>query len=837
MKRRLLIIFSFLLLSLLAHGQTKSPQVFLGYPLGERFTPHHRIVDYFEHVAAHNENVILKYYGETFEHRPLLVVWVSAQENIDQLEEIRIDNLRRTGLEKGNPTTSVPITWLSYNVHGNEAVSSEAAMKTLWALVDPAKGENKAWLQNNLVVIDPCVNPDGRDRYVNWYNQKMNVPLQPDLQSIEHQEPWPGGRANHYLFDLNRDWAWQTQQESQQRMTLYQQWMPNIHLDFHEQGINSPYYFAPAAIPLHPQLSDYQMEFQETFGRQNAAYFDQHNWFYFTKEVFDLLYPSYGDTYPMFNGAIGMTIEQGGSGAAGIGVHTAEGDTLTLKERIRHHHTTGMTAIEVASKNAKTLLEEFSRYFEPSPKGKYTSFVIKGDNSAGRITGLLSLLDKNHIQYRLSGKTANLQGFSYQKGQKSSFSLEKDDIIVNVWQPKSVLTQVLFEPEAQLQDSLTYDITSWALPYAYGVEAYALQEKLEGNTTYPQQEPVKNDVDKSALAYIVPWQDASEAIFLAALLQEDIRVRSASYPFTVDGQTYPTGSLIITRGGNEYVKDFHQKVVTLANTHQIVLGTASTGFMDKGKDFGSRSVKTIKAPKVGVFSGEGVSSLNFGEVWHFFEQQLQYPISVLEASAINHLNLTAYDELILPSGSYDWNDKALEKLNEWTQAGGKLIVIESALDLFVDKDGFDLSTYLSDQQQEDYLPEASSDDSTTSPYRERERQAISDYAAGAVFEVDMDSTYALGYGTGGKYYTLKNNPTRYAFLNNGINAGVIHSLDQHRSGFIGYRAKAKMKESLVFGVENRGKGQLVYLVDNPLFRSFWENGKLIMANAVFLVGN
>ncbi|AWW30715.1 zinc carboxypeptidase [Echinicola strongylocentroti] len=835
MKRKLLITLSFIILSFIAQGQTKSPAVFLGYQLGERFTPHHRIVDYFEHVAAHNDNVKLEYYGETFEKRPLMVVWVSAQGNIDQLEEIRMDNLRRTGLETGSPSNQIPITWLSYNVHGNEAVSSEAAMKTLWALVDPAKSNNKTWLQNNMVVIDPCVNPDGRDRYVNWYNQKMNTQLQPDIQSTEHQEPWPGGRANHYLFDLNRDWAWQTQQESQQRMALYQQWMPNIHLDFHEQGINSPYYFAPAAVPLHRQLSDYQLEFQETFGRQNAAYFDKNDWFYFTKEVFDLLYPSYGDTYPMFNGAIGMTIEQGGSGAAGIGVHTAESDTLTLKERIKHHHTTGLTAIEVTSKNASRLLSEFEAYFDQSPQGKYKSFVIKGDNSEGRITGLLALLDKNKIQYSQSGKSTSLRGYSYQKGKEEAFNLEKEDIIINAWQPKSVLTQVLFEPEAQLQDSLTYDITSWALPYAYGLAAYALEEKLEGSTTYPQPEVVNNEVDNSTLGYLVAWNDVKQATFLAELLQEGIRIRSAAYPFAVDGKSYPTGSLIITRGGNDYVKNFHQKVTQLANKHQITLGTASTGFMDSGKDFGSSTVRTIKAPKIAVFSGEGVSSLNFGEVWHFFEQQLNYPIAVLNASDAGHLNLEKYDVLILPSGSYNWENGEMKNITEWTKAGGKLIAIEGALELFVDKEGFGLSTFISDQQKVTF--DTDQEEDLTSPYRDRERQAISNYAAGAVFEVDMDSTYSLGFGTGGKYYSLKNNPNRYSFLNNCINAGVIHSLDQHRAGFIGYKAKAKMKESLVFGVENMGKGQLIYLVDNPLFRSFWENGKLIMANAVFLVGN
>src|SRR5690606_11509707 len=292
-------------------AQTKSPEAFLGYQIGTRFTPHHRVVAYFEHVAATAHNVKLVKYGNSYENRPLMVAFLSSPANMARLEEIRKDNLRRAGIEQGAPGTQVPVIWLSYNVHGNEAVSSETAMKTLWELINPSNTETKKWLENTVVAIDPCLNPDGQERYVNWYNQKANNRLQPDPQSVEHNEPWPGGRPNHYLVDLNRDWAWQVQRESQARVSLYNQWMPQLHVDFHEQGVDAPYYFAPVAEPVHAFVSDFQREFQETVGRNNARYFDRNAWLYFTREVFDLFYPSYGDSWPMFNGAIGMTYEQG----------------------------------------------------------------------------------------------------------------------------------------------------------------------------------------------------------------------------------------------------------------------------------------------------------------------------------------------------------------------------------------------------------------------------------------------------------------------------------------------------------------------------------------------
>ncbi|SHM41147.1 Zinc carboxypeptidase [Cyclobacterium lianum] len=838
--KKLYAIFSFMLLHVTLLAQTQSPAEFLGYELGERFTPHHKVVSYYQHVASNNDNVVLQIYGKTNELRPLMVAFVSSRENIDRLETIRTDNLKRAGLMEGSPELSIPVHWMSYNVHGNEAVSSEATMMTLFALVDPDNTKTKDWLTNTLVVLDPCINPDGQERYVNWYQQKMNQVLQPDLQSIEHREPWPGGRPNHYLFDLNRDWAWQTQVETRQRLALYNDWLPQVHLDFHEQGINSPYYFAPAAEPLHLQLTDFQQEYQEIFGRNTAAYFDQNDWFYFTKERFDLLYPSYGDTYPMYNGAIGMTIEQGGSGRAGIAGYDAQGDTITLKDRIIHHHTTGISAIETTSSIAGRVLEAYEQYFTESssnPSGTYQSFVIKGSNPPDKVRALLDLLDKNGIRYGLSGKNENLNGFSYQSGSSGRQMLEKDDIVINAFQPKSVLTQVLFEPEPVLNDSITYDITSWALPYAYGLEAFALESRLDAGMPYEEDGFVPNQPDEETLAYIAPWNATLHVKYLAALLQEGIRVRYNEYPFEVGGSSYPTGSLIITRGGNAYVSDFHQKVTDLANVFNINLGKTQTGYMDSGKDFGSSHVRIIRKPSIALVGGEGVSSLNFGEIWHFLDSELKYPVVILEQGQLNGSVLQDYDVLILPSG--DYKEELHPILTDWVAAGGKLIAMEDALALFADREEGLLQTYAGEEEKErlESVIAKGSEGDKTAPFLEKERLEISNYASGAIYEVKMDSSHPLGYGSSGKFYTLKNNSRRYALIQDGINAGYIYGSENHRTGFIGYRIKPLMANSMIFGVEPRGSGQLVYMVDNPMFRSFWEAGKLVFANALFFSMN
>ncbi|MDA0378333.1 MAG: M14 family zinc carboxypeptidase, partial [Bacteroidetes bacterium] len=236
-----------------------TPDAFLGYQLGERFTPHHRIVAYFEEVAEQSDRVQLTTYGQTNEGRPLMLAFISSPANLARLEEIREANLRRARLIDGTPGDDrTAIVWLSYNVHGNESNSSEAAMATLHRLADPANAEAAGWLEHTVVIIDPLINPDGRDRYVNWYNQVVGMQMDADPVAAEHDEPWPGGRANHYLFDLNRDWSWQTQVETRQRIPELLSWMPHVHVDFHEQGVNSPYYFAPAAEPQHEEVTPWQ---------------------------------------------------------------------------------------------------------------------------------------------------------------------------------------------------------------------------------------------------------------------------------------------------------------------------------------------------------------------------------------------------------------------------------------------------------------------------------------------------------------------------------------------------------------------------------------------------
>jgi hypothetical protein len=736
----------------------------------------------------------------------------------------------------------VAIVWMSYNVHGNEANSMEAAMQTLYELADPNNVRSREWLKNTVVIIDPCINPDGRDRYANFYNMYGNRPANASSDAKEHREPWPGGRSNHYWFDLNRDWAWLTQIESRQRINVYNQWMPHVHVDFHEQGYNSPYYFAPAAEPYHEVITPWQREFQVMIGKNHARYFDEQGWLYFTKERFDLYYPSYGDTYPTYSGAIGMTYEQAGGGFAGLTITTREGDPLTLKDRLTHHHTTGLSTVEITSQNAARVVDEFEKYFRDNlnnPASPYKTYVIKGDNNPDKIKRLAALLEAHAIRFGHPAAGKTTKGFDYSSQTQQTFTVSTEDVVISIYQPKSRLITTLFEPQSKLPDSVTYDITAWNLMYAYGLKAYALNERINPGKPYQPKSVINTPVQSRPYAYVFRYQSLADVEFLCSLLNAGIKVRAATLPFRIGQENFDAGTLIVTRRNNESVADFDGRVQQLATESGRKWFASPTGFVDAGKDFGSGDVAFIKAPRIAVLVGEQTSSLSAGATWHFFEQQLNYPTTQIGTEYFNSIDLRNYDVLVVPEGRYSlFNEETLKKVSEWVSGGGRLIVTGNALNSFADKNGFALKRYATEDAKKEVEKKEKEENEKDrlASYASAERREIAESISGAIYKVTVDKTHPLGFGVGDTYYTLKSNELRFDYLSGAWNVGVIKGKAKPLQGFAGSKINKKLDNSLVFGVEDKGRGKVVYFVDDPLFRNFWENGKMLFSNAVFMVG-
>jgi len=833
------VVASAIIITSLKSQSIKSPDEFLGYELGTQFTYHHMAVAYFKYIADISPMAEYIEYGSSYEGRPLGVCVISSEANLAKLEEYRKNNLIKTGLLKGDFTgKQIPFVWLSYNVHGNEAVGMEAAMKTLYTIVTGSYPNISEYLKETIIIIDPCQNPDGHELYTSRYRSSMNYVMNPDENSYEHNQGWPGARSNHYMFDLNRDWTWQTQTETRQRLKLYNQFMPQVHADFHEMGPESTFFFAPAADPWHTVLTPWQHEFHKLMGKGNATLFNQKFRLYFTKENFDLFYPSYGDTWPLFNGAMGFTYEQSGGGASGLAIKLESGDTLTLKDRIDGHFTASMATIKVAYENRVKLVSEFNRYFEESeinPLFQYKSVIIKGSNERSGIESLLQLLDRNQIRYSNAGNVGKkIKGFDYNSGKDGESTIEKGDILISAYQPQSHLMQVLFEPITKTTDSLSYDITAWALPYAFNLKAFAMAEKISQDTGKVGYSEIKNEVSTNKpYAYAANYSGFDELKFMASLYIKKVNVRYSLNPFTLNGTKYNRGSIIVARGDNKHVSgDFDKIIADAANECQVKIIPTTTGMVDSGRDFGSENSPLMKNRSVAMLCGEGTSASSVGELWYFFERELNFPITLININNIESANLNNYEVLILTSGSYT---KVKDTILDYVRRGGRVIAFENAIALFAGEKTTSLSKSIEIRTAEEKITEkkTKSDDSTLLKKFELEnerRYTLSERSASSIYKVKLDDTHPYAFGMGKEWFVLKRT-AGYPFLTTGSNIGYI--LDKEpMAGFAGFKYKDKIKNTLVIGAENIGKGEVIYIVDNPYFRGFWKSGRVLLGNVI-----
>jgi hypothetical protein len=814
-----------------------SPDQFLGYESGTQFTYHHKAAEYFRYVAENSPLAVYREYGTTYEGRPLCVCFVSSEENLARLEEYRKNNLIMAGFEEGTYTgRQVPFIWLAYNVHGNESAGMEAALKTLYTLVTGSFKGSADWLKSCIVVIDPCQNPDGRDLYTNRFRNSGNLSPNPDGNSWEHNQGWPGARSNHYMFDLNRDWVWQTQVETVQRIKLYNQIMPQVYADFHEMGAESTFFFAPGAEPWHEVITPWQHEFHKLMGDANAALFDENMKLYFTKETYDLFCPSYGDTWPLFNGAMGFTFEQGGGGFSGLAYKRESGDTLTLKMRIDGHFLASMATIKVSYENRDRLTSEFNNFFKDArekPSFQYKSIIIKGTNEKSNLEDLFLLLGRNQIRYSPAGNIGKkLKGFDYRANTEGEVTIEKGDFLITAAQPQSHLVQVLFEPDSKSTDSITYDLSAWALPYLYNLNAFALKDKVDPLNELIDTASLTNEIrtDKP-YGYVINYSGFNELKFIAALIADNVKTRYALKPFTVKGTSFNRGSFIIARGDNLNIeKKLDELVRQEAIRFGIRLIPASSGLADKGIDFGSMYSILMKKVKVAVLCGNGTSSSQVGELWYFFERELGYPLSLINTENIGSVNLSDYDVLMLTSGNYS---KLRDTIFTFTKKGGRVIAFETAISVFSSDKSTSLNKEVelrNTERKAAEKKETSDNPELLKQFEDQRRYSLSNRSAGSIYKVKTDTTHPYAFGLGNDWFIIKRTAT-YPFLKSGNNIGYITDKEPV-AGFAGYNFKKQVRSTLVIGSEKIGSGEAVYITDDPYFRAFWKSGRVLLGNVV-----
>ncbi|MEM8896136.1 MAG: zinc carboxypeptidase, partial [Bacteroidota bacterium] len=430
--------------------------------------------------------------------------------------------------------------------------------------------------------------------------------------------------------------------------------------------------------------------------------------------------------------------------------------------------------------------------------------------------------------------------FEYSSKQTRSFSIDSDDIVISAYQPKSVLAQILLEPQTMVEDSLTYDITAWSIPYAYGLEAYATKTRLTVNKKGEAAEFTPNEVPDNAYAFLLEWKNLNDARLLGALLEAGVKTRFAEQAFTYSGKQYDPGTIVIAKRDNKDLGEAFEKTITqMANDHQRTLFSTNTGFAESGPDLGSSDIVYLEKPEIALIGGDGSSSLDFGATWHFFEQQLGYPVTVLGTHYLGRVDLDKYNVVIMQSGNYNSiGNRGMQKIQEWVESGGKLIAVQDALQTLQNAEFTALSGHNDDgdKSTQDKIKKEVAEKRQSMKYADREREYAKQIVPGAIFRVSLDNTHPLAFGYDETYFSLKTDNHRFGLLSNGWNVGTIENSNDHMAGFAGHYVKRAVTNSMVFGTESIGQGQIVYMVDNPLFRAFWYDGKLLFCNAIFFVG-
>ncbi|WP_281616207.1 M14 family zinc carboxypeptidase [Flammeovirga sp. SubArs3] len=819
---RLLLIIQWICLFLFSNRiiaqKDITPSAFLGIDLGDNFTYHYQLVDYFE-LLSNKYPSKAKYisYGATSEGRELFVFAITSSENMTKLEEIKKDNLYRIGIEEGKVANKIPVIWLGYNVHGNEASGSEVAMKVAHKLLSSDEKEINKVLDNAVVVIDPCMNPDGRDRYVNGYRARRGEKVNSNALNWSHVESWPSGRYNHYLFDLNRDWAWQTQLETKLRYALYKEWMPQVYVDFHEMMPEYSYFFGPPAHPIHEEITTWQRKYQRISSQRYIDFFEEHNWKYFTEEIFDLLYPSYGDSWTSFNGAVGFTFEQGGHGVAGVSYKKKPTDrALTLKQRIEKHYETTLLTLFTAVDYKEQLLKEYQAFFKSKPKGQYSQFIIRNNSrDHGDIKRLLKLMDTHRIKYSMVAKGKSVTAYSYQLEKNIEIYIKEHDILFDINQPFNKTLEVLLEPKTEITDSLTYDLTAWSLPYAYGLEAYAIESNPKFEIKQFQEAVTQKDqvhsIEKDYI-YIVPWNSIEDTKVLTRFLDKKIDISYLNKGKNIFNTFLPKGSIVINPETNESNRKLNFINKVLKDVNYIKAPINKLGLI-------SDCLTPFKEKRISVLAGGESNPLDFGALWHFFDHELNYPIQILDVEKLSTSKLFNTDVLLVGDGRY--SPSTHKVIENFVKVGGRVILFEGATKIMSENTTTDMydSLHIS-LVQKSRSSEASS------------KTSLNKRAAGCIVKVELDTTTNISNGLNPIYYSLKQSKLVLPKIGLGENLGTFPE-SPLVSGYLGQGLKLEMPGKSLIAIEKYKKGEIFYFGESPLFRGFWVNGMLLLSNAIF----
>ncbi|MDX1405143.1 MAG: M14 family metallopeptidase [Woeseiaceae bacterium] len=848
----------------------------LGYRAGDRITWHRDAIRYFRALAeAAPDRVSVATYAQSWEGRDLIYVVITSPGNMSRIENIKTgmqrlaDPRQTTRTEAQDIIAAQPaVTWLSYGVHGNEISSTDAAMLTAYHLL-AARGDPRVAdiMRDTVVVIDPMQNPDGRDRFIHGFEMAEGLVPDADRISAEHDEPWPGGRTNHYLFDLNRDWFILTQPETQGRVRIIQQWYPVAFVDVHEMGSDSTYYFAPEAVPYNPHLADDQRASLQLFGRTNARWFDTFGLDYFTREVYDAFYPGYGASWPSYFGSIAMTYEQ--ASTRGLVFRQYDGNELTYRYAVRNHFITSLSTAETVAVNREKFLADFYDYqvtaIDEGEREIIRSYIVPAQSDQAAANKLAGLLVQQGVEVGRATDSFSVCGESYPAGS----------YIINTGQPAKRLIRTLMDPHVSLEEDFIaeqerrrakdlpdeiYDVTAWSMPLMMNVRADSCNRTVSAPMTAAGPELIQPGLvsgGSGSVGWLVPWGSAPAVRLLANALRQGLSVKSNDRPFTHMGNRYPAGTLIIDAADNP--PDLATTVRALARTTGADAVGVDDSWVTDGPNFGSNNVVRFNEPKVAMAWDRPTNGYVAGNTRFVIERQFDFPVTAIRTPRLATSDLGLYQVLILPETNRDEDyasvlgEQGIANLKDWVSKGGVLIGIGNA-NRFLSHPDVDLLAIRREnavrEEQEDDKKKNKDDEEAlpdTVPGKyvtdaEQYRELITpgeetpDSVAGVLVRADVDGEHWLGAGVASTLNVLIRGADIYTpiRLDKGVNVARFRAADDLlASGYIWDENRRQLAYKPFAIAQKSGSGQVVGFTQDPNVRAYLDGLNVIFMNAIF----
>ena len=805
-------------------AQVPTPESSLGFGIGERHPRHDQVLQYLSQVAATSPRVTIEEMGRTTQFRSQVLLTISSPKNLANIEQI----LARRGDIAASANDPL-VVWLGYSVHGDEISGTNAAMVVAYHL---AASQNKLvedMLNDTIIVIEPSLNPDGMDRFVNWVTTHRGITDNPDPNHIEHHQNWRTGRTNHFGFDLNRDWLLLSQKESQNRIPYFHQYQPNVLGDFHEMGANGSYFFQPG-IPTrtHPLTPAKNTELTQLLATYHAKALDTEDRLYYSEESFDDFYYGKGSTYPDINGGIGILFEQASS--RGFQQETVNG-LLTFEYGVQNHVLTSLSTIEGAWKNQDKFKAYRKKFYELAKQQasdeNFNGYIFTESKDEYRLQAFLTKLEQHQIKVYPVTQDIKVQEQNYQ-AQRSFY--------IPLAQAQYRVIKALFNQQKNFQDNTFYDVSGWTLPLAMNIK-FAKVNSTWGLKTEksPWQSEVittdKTNASAYAYAYAFEWHNFLAPKLLYKLSDAGINTKVATKTFsaTVNGATkaFEKGTIIIP-ASNQTENNWRDLVANFAAKNNIVLSSLTTGLTSKGIDIGSSSFRPISTPKVLMVGGKGASQYEAGEMLYYIDSLLEIPVTVVEIQRLSAIDLANYSHIILVDGKYNnLNGSALNKLKSWLAAGGVVFGQKRAARWLADKELLKM-----DFVSKDHLNQLFDTEKLT--YGDKEALAGRKRIAGAIFQAELDTSHPLAYGYQASALPVFRNSTVIMEQTAAPFVSVAkYSNAPLLSGYTDQNLVNRLANNPTLVAHNVGKGKVIASTDDLAFRGYFLGSMKIIANSLF----